>query len=123
MHGINRSEHFFRGIKNEHFFRVITKTISSLFRGFFSERNFDVNPNQITKDHPARNPYIGKKDTVYCRFEYNCKGGSCGAGFSNPDHQHLIEPRGILKQRQGISILHRSVSFNPETFSENILGI
>ncbi len=58
MHGINRKEHFFP--RNEHFFRRITETIPSLFRRFFSERNFDGNPSQITKDHPARNPYIEK---------------------------------------------------------------
>jgi hypothetical protein len=58
MHGINRNEHFFP--RNEHFFRGITETIPSLFRGFFSERNFDGNPNQITKEHPAKHPYIEK---------------------------------------------------------------
>jgi hypothetical protein len=31
--------------RNEHFFRGITNTVLSLFRGFFSERNFDCNPN------------------------------------------------------------------------------
>jgi hypothetical protein len=56
MHGINRNEHFFP--RNEHFFRGITETIPSLFRGFFSERNFDGIPNQITKEHPARHSYI-----------------------------------------------------------------
>jgi hypothetical protein len=36
----------FRGMST--FFRGITKTVPSLFRGIFPERNFDGNPNQCT---------------------------------------------------------------------------
>ncbi len=45
---------------HEHLFLRNNETISSVFRGFFSEGNFDDNPSQITKDLSARYPYIGK---------------------------------------------------------------
>jgi hypothetical protein len=48
----------FRGIRNKteqtavpsefRLFRGITKTVPSLFRGFFSELNFDGNPRQMS---------------------------------------------------------------------------
>jgi hypothetical protein len=41
----------FRGMST--FFRGITKTVPSLFRGIFSERNFDGNPSKYERGKPG----------------------------------------------------------------------